>query len=132
MDLITELFEKKGKRKFPLYNANINDKQYKFYKKILNIVNLEKSGLIDFIKNNFMPNSIILFGSYSKGEDIDDSDIDLFIECKEEKIDIKRFEKILKRKIQLHFKNNFNSFPKELKNNIINGIILFGYLEAFK
>ena len=45
---------------------------------------------------------------------------------------LKNFEKKLKKRIQIHFKENFSSYPKELKNNIINGIIIYGFLEAFK
>ena len=77
-----------------------------------------------------MPKSIIVFGSYAKGEDIEDSDIDIFVECEEEKLDLEPFEKQLKRKVQFHFKENFKAYSKELRNNIINGIILRGYLEV--
>ena len=45
---------------------------------------------------------------------------------------IKNYEKLIGRKIQLHFKEDFNKYAKELKNNIINGIVLVGYLEVFK
>ena len=45
--------------------------------------------------------------------------------------DLERFEKSLNRKISLHFSDNFNKLPKELRNNIINGVRLAGYLEAF-
>ena len=82
------------------------------------------------MKNSFMPNVIVLFGSYRKGEDTEESDIDLFLECPGEEISLGRFEKKLKRKVQLHFKTNFNDYPKELKNNISNGIVLDGYLEV--
>ena len=34
------------------------------------------------------PKSIVLFGSYQKGEDIENSDIDIFVECKKEKLNI--------------------------------------------
>ena len=76
--------------------------------------------------------SIVLFGSYGKGEDTEDSDIDLFIECKKEELSLAEFEKKVNRKIELHFNDNFNSYPKELKNNIINGIVLSGFLEGYK
>ena len=54
-----------------------------------------------------------LFGSYSRGEDVEESDIDLFVEAKERNLDIRRFEKALGRKMQLHFKEDINLFPKE-------------------
>ena len=79
----------------------------------------------------FNPNSIVLFGSYQKGEDTIKSDIDLFIESKEQNINLQEFETKLNRKIQLHFNESFEKYPKELKNNICNGIVLKGYLEIF-
>ena len=33
---------------------------------------------------------------------------------------------------ELHFNDNFNSYSKELKNNIINGIVISGFLEGYK
>lgn len=131
LSIITEMIEKKGKRKFPIYKANINNKTYRKYKMIYNLIELKESNLIESLKDQLMPKSIVLFGSYQKGEDIENSDIDLFIECKEEKIELTKFKKQLKRNIQLHFKENFKKYPNELKNSIINGIVLEGYLEAF-
>ena len=130
--LIIESIEKRGKRGFPYYEANKDNKIFRKYKSIYNIYSILESGLIDFIEEKLTPKSIVLFGSYQRGEDIENSDIDLFIECKKEKLDIMMFEKKLKRKIELHFKENFISYSKELKNNIINGIILSGFLEGYK
>ena len=129
--IIKETTEQKGSRKFPIYTANINNKDYRDYKKIYNIIKLKESKLIDFLKDDLMPGSIVLFGSYQKGEDIEDSDIDLFIECQEEKMDLSRFKKQLNRNVQLHFKKKFKEYPKELRNSIVNGIVVDGYLGAF-
>ena len=132
LGLITESLEKKGKRKFPLYKANLDNKTFKKYKIIYNISSILESKLIDFIEERLMPKSIVLFGSYQRGEDTETSDIDIFIECKKEELDIISFEKKLKRKIELHFNDKFNTYPKELKNNIVNGIVLSGFLEEYK
>ena len=129
--IISEHSEKKGKRDFPIYKANIENKEYRFYKKIHNLTKLKTTGLTKFLKDRLMPGAIILFGTYSRGEDVEESDIDIFVMCKKEGIDLTRFEKQLKRKIQLHFKKDFKEYPEELKNNIINGVNLEGYLEAF-
>jgi predicted nucleotidyltransferase len=131
-EIITESEEKKGSRIFPIYKANINNKNYRRQKRLHNLTTILESGLIEFIEQRLTPNAIVLFGSYQKGEDIEDSDIDIFLECKEEKISIRKFENKLQRRIQLHFKENFRAFPKELKNNIINGIVLHGFLEGYK
>lgn len=132
LPIIKETIEKKGNRKFPIYKAEIESKEYKFYKRIFNLEKIKESKLINFLKDKLMPNSIILFGSYAKAEDIENSDIDIFLECKKEEVNLFEFENYLNRKIQLHFKENFSNYPKELKNNIINGIVLDGYLEAYK
>ena len=78
-----------------------------------------------------MPDVIILFGSASKGEDIMESDIDLFLISRERELDILDFETKLKRNISLLFSENFGELSNELKNNIINGVILKGYLKVF-
>ncbi len=130
--LLIESVEQKGGRKFPLYLANLENKAFKRYKLIYNISSVLQSKLIEFIEEKLMPKSIVLFGSYQRGEDIEKSDIDLFVECKKEELDTSSFEKKLGRKIELHYNDNFNSFSKELKNNIINGIVLSGFLEGYK
>ena len=130
--LVLESAERKGGRKFPIYRANLSEKSFKSYKLIDNLSSLLESGLIEFIEEKFAPKSIVLFGSYARGEDIESSDIDLFVECKEEELDTRAFEKKLGRKIELHFGEIFISYPKELKNNIINGIVLMGFLEGYK
>lgn len=130
--LITETFEKKGKRRFPIYKANINNYLFKKNKSIYNLNSILNSNLIKFLEEKLLPKSIILFGSYVRGEDTKDSDIDLFIECKQEELNLEKFENKLNRKIQLHFKDNFDNYPKELKNNIINGIVVHGFLEGYK
>ncbi len=132
LSLVTESTEKKGGRKFPLYKANIDNKIFKKYKRVYNIASILESNIIDFIEEKLMPKAIVLFGSYERGEDTEDSDIDLFIECKKEELSLVKFEKALNRKMELHFNDNFNSYPKELKNNIINGIVLSGFLGGYK
>jgi predicted nucleotidyltransferase len=130
--IIKETIEKKGKRNFPSYTANLDNLLYKQEKRIYNISKIYDSGIIEFLRDKFMPKVIILFGSYSIGEDVEESDIDIFVESKKQDIDLSKFEKTLGRKIELHFNENFNNYPKELKNNIINGSIIYGYLEVFK
>ena len=110
------------------YKANFDSEEFRFYKKILNIINLKESCLIQEIEKKMTPDAIILFGSYTKGEDTEDSDIDLFIIAKEKYLELKEYEKKLNRKIQLLFSEDLNKLPKELQNNILNGIILSGFI----
>jgi predicted nucleotidyltransferase len=130
--LIKKFTERKGTRIFPLYKAILENKEFKRYKQIYNLKSIKESKIIEYIEEKLTPNSIILFGSFERGEDTEESDIDLYLETKKQEINLKKFEKKLNRKIQLHFKEHFTKYPKELKNNIINGITLSGFLEGYK
>ncbi|MFH1511369.1 MAG: nucleotidyltransferase domain-containing protein [Candidatus Woesearchaeota archaeon] len=77
------------------------------------------------------PDGIILFGSCAKGEDTETSDLDLYIQSSEIKLDLGKFEKELHRRIQLFFSERIEKIPKELRNNILNGIKLDGYIKVF-
>jgi len=131
LGLITESIDKKGGRKFPIYKANRDNKNYKKNKTLFNLSSILQSGLIEFLEDKLTPKCIVIFGSYQNGEDIESSDIDLFVECPEEELDLSKFNKRLGRNIELHFNKDFNSYPNELKNNIINGITLSGFLEGY-
>ena len=116
---------------YPVYHANRDNEKFSFLKKIDILISLEASGLLDYLQNECTPDAIILFGSASRGEDLKHSDIDIFLLCKERKLDLQIYEKKLKRTTSLHFASKFNTLPKELRNNILNGIILKGYIKVF-
>jgi hypothetical protein len=132
LGIVAKTQEIKGKRNFPLYKAYTLGKPFKSHKMIYNFTSIIESGVIELMVEKLAPKAIVLFGSYMRGEDTEESDIDLFVECRKEELDLKAYEKKLARKIALHFNENFAGLPKELKNNLINGIVLFGFLEAFK
>ena len=121
--------EKKGI--YPTYKSNRDNELFKLYKKSNVILRLKQSGLLDYISDSCQPDVIILFGSSSNADDIEGSDIDLFVQAPEKKLTLLKYEKKLNRKISLFFEENFLRLSKELKNNIINGIILRGYLKVF-
>ena len=130
-------FEKEGliksfkKRGVPFYKSEIDGEKFREYKKISILFELNDSGLTDFLWDELSPKAIILYGSFAKGESLEESDIDLFIIGKEKKIRLEEFEKKLERKIHLMFDDNPKNIPNELKNNLINGIVLKGYLKMF-
>ncbi len=91
--------------------------------------------LIDFFKN---PKAIVLFGSFRKGEDLSNSDVDIAIESDEVKEyqitglrELSEFEKIIGKRIQIHLFNREN-VDISVFNNIANGILLWGFLEVKK
>lgn len=125
------LIIKEKKSIYPTYEANRDNELFKIHKKFNIIIRVHESGLVDFIYNSCLPDTIILFGSASKGEDIEGSDIDLFVLAPEKKINLEKYEKSLNRKINLFFKENFDKLSNELKNNILNGIVIKGYIKVF-
>ena len=130
--MIKKQIKTRASRRFPIFTANIDNSEYKNYKRLFNYQTIIEIGLIKHIQDKLMPKTIVLFGSYFRGEDIENSDIDIFIECKKQNINLDKFNKKLKRTIELHFKEDFKKYPKELKNNIMNGITLSGFLEGFR
>ncbi|MCK5449980.1 nucleotidyltransferase domain-containing protein [Candidatus Pacearchaeota archaeon] len=85
--------------------------------------------LIGFLGDELYSNSIILFGSLSKLEVTKESDIDIAVFSKsEKKINIDKSEKKLGRKIQVFVFESLEKVNKELRNNIMNGYVLEGYL----
>lgn len=74
--------------------------------------------------------TIILFGSYAKGEDTYDSDIDIAVVGRSDKmLELERYEKVLGRTINVNFYDSWKAIHKNLKNNILNGIILHGSVD---
>lgn len=120
-----------GSRTYPVYRANRGSEKFKRYKVIDTLHRIWECNLIDKLVRKTAPDCIILFGSAARGEDLRDSDVDLYIQSSEKEIDLQEYEDFLKRPIQLHFQPQFRSYTPELKNNIINGIPLYGYLSVF-
>lgn len=123
------LIKKKEETLYPTFYANTQNSKFKFYKKNYLVFKIKESNLTDFIQKQTLPSSIILFGSGAKATFTEKSDIDIFVEAKELKLDISKYEKILNRKINLLFEPNLNNLSKELRNNIINGVILYGFIK---
>lgn len=99
------------------------------FKRIENLKQIYESGLIEFLEEKFPSCTIILFGSYSLGEDTTNSDIDIaVIGSKIKKIQLTKFDKLLERIIILHFYDNLK-INENLKQNIINGVTFHGTVE---
>ena len=113
------------------YKARRESDIFRHHKKIYNVDVLSSSGLVDHIQKSCYPSSIVLFGSFAKGEDSSGSDIDLFIGCTKTELNLEKYQFQLDRKISPMFRKDFKNLPKELKNNIINGIVLYGFLEGY-
>ena len=85
--------------------------------------------LIEFLESELYFDSVILFGSLSKLEATKDSDIDLAVFSKSKnELDLSKFEKKLGREIQIFVFEDLGKVNKELRNNIMNGYKLEGWL----
>lgn len=103
-----------------------NPKVFSF-KRIENLKIIYESGIVEYLSDIFPGSAIMLFGSYSYGEDNVKSDIDIaIVGSKEKSVNLIKFEKVLEKDIALHFYKGLRNINKNLRNNIINGIVLEG------
>jgi len=128
--------EKEGvvkREKTGVYQSYIASKNelFKVYKRNDILLRLHESGLLGFLADRFVPDAMVLFGSASRGEDVEESDIDLLVMAKEKSVDVRKFENTLRRRIALHLEQRVSDIPRDLLNNIVNGIVVYGYLEVF-
>lgn len=122
--------EKDKEKNLLILKANRDDNLFFSLKRSRNIYTLSHCGLLKYlIKSYERPEAIILFGSYSKGEDIEESDVDIAIITKRNlQLDLKLFQKKIGRKIKI-LELNKEKIQKQFWQTLANGIVLYGYLE---
>jgi len=118
------LIKIKKTKPFNGFIANRESNSFIFYKRIYNLYSLKN--LIDFLVESYYPKLVVVYGSYSLGEDIESSDIDIIIIKSNNEIKLGNFEKKLKRKIQIISINDLNELDINLKKKVLNGIVLYG------
>jgi len=121
------------------FRANTENKNYKQLKFSYNLQKIKNSDLIEILEENFnYPEAIILFGSWQKAENNENSDIDILIITPIKKeINLDKIGKKLNTKIQLFQRSgkeieNMKTKNKPLLNNMINGTTIYGSWEVFK
>lgn len=108
-----------------LTSIQLNREKAIALKRIENLKQIYESGLAEFLNEKFPGSTIVLFGSYSLGEDTTKSDIDIaVIGSKEKEINLTNYDKLLERTIFLHFYDELRKINGNLRENIINGITL--------
>ncbi len=126
------VINERKERLLKLYKANLESDLYRDIKIFYNIRKLKESGLIKELNRFYLKPTIVLFGSCAFGLDTETSDFDLLVisEKTEEFPDIEKFERKVKRKIQLFVVNDIRDLKNEhLINNIINGITIQGKIK---
>lgn len=119
------LIATKKSKPFDGYISNRENELFLFYKRAYNLSTLYE--LKQLIIESLHPKAIIFFGSYSRGEDIETSDIDLVIISNISKnIKLKSLEEKLKRKINIMVVDDLKKFDKPIIKRIYNGIVLHG------
>lgn len=134
-----QLIKIKKAEKINLFSIEFNrDNQRAIQlKRVENLKMIYESGLADFLFNEFPGCTIILFGSYSLGEDVwygekdqRSSDIDIaIIGTKGKEINLSKYYSLLERNVSINFYKSWEEIHKHLKNNILKGILLSGEIE---
>ncbi len=121
----------KPHKKMPYYIAHYTHPHYQNSKRLYALGQLHASGLFDYLLTLDKAKAIILFGSFSRWDWYEKSDVDIFIYGDIETVSVGRFMPKLKREIQLFPSKNNDDLQKmgpALLKNIINGIIIKGTL----
>ena len=123
-----KLLKQETDKQYIYYYANKDSELFMDFSRIYWKIALKDSGLIDYFIQETLSPVIILYGSLSKAEVKQDSDIDLAIfTVTKKELNIEKYEKRLKRKIQLMVFKDIDGANKELRNNILNGYRIEGY-----
>ena len=129
--LITEgLIVKDKNGLYPSFRAARDNTMFKLLKVQNIVLRLCQTGALSIIEKAVYPSCTVLFGSASRGEDTETSDIDLFVQAKQTKLDLRKFEKLLNRKINVLFEPDLKTISPELLNNLVNGVVVYGFLKV--
>lgn len=134
-----ELVRVKKSETMNLLSIEFNRENHKAVqlKRVENLKMIYESGLADFLYNEFPGCTIVIFGSYSLGEDTwfgekdeRNSDIDIaIIDTKGKEVNLSKYNKSLERTLSINFYKSWGGIHKHLKENILRGIILSGGIE---
>lgn len=106
-----------------------DSQQFRDTKRVYNLWELTRTDLIDDLEDTTHPEAIVLFGSYSRGEDTADSDIDIaVVNGTEHSLDLAPYQEHLNRTISLTY-TDMETAGENFKTSLANGITLRGYLD---
>jgi predicted nucleotidyltransferase len=124
----------KEKGKFPYFTCGSGNPAYTARKKMFLLNKIHESGLLQDIINDEEVQTAIIFGSAARGDWYKDSDIDLFVYGRPRKMDKQRYERKLRRDIEMHVfstKKELKKIKTGLIKNVVDGYILKGSIQDF-
>lgn len=92
----------KHKGKMPYYVQNTFNMKYQNLKKLFARKKFTESGFFDHLTSLKNAKVVVLFGSFSRWDWYDKSDIDIFIYGSDDEVEPGRYEVVFKREIQIH------------------------------
>jgi|APSaa5957512622_1039677.scaffolds.fasta_scaffold77367_1 predicted nucleotidyltransferase len=133
-----KVFQKQGiikrikpQSKMPYYVANFSHPHYINRKNLFAMQKMTESGLFDHLLSLQKTKVVIVFGSFSRADWHQDSDIDIFFYGNDTDFEQGKYELKLKRNIQLHTAKNTKDLQKidKLLPYIIAGDFIKGSIE---
>src|SRR3989338_7845696 len=121
----------KERGRFPYFTVGNNNPVYYSKKKIYAMEKLHQSGLLAELLSQ-KTKTIIVFGSFIKGDWYKESDIDVFFMGEVPQFDKHFYERKLRRSIELHFfedKKEIEEVKTGLIKNIVNGYCIKGQIQ---
>ncbi len=125
----------KEKGKMPYYISNYDSPAYQNRKKLFALNMLYESGFLNQLSALKKAKTVIIFGSFSRSDWYEGSDIDLFIYGDPEGLSVAKYELKLHRDIQLfvcHSTGDLKKFGTGFIRNIIKGNLVKGDLDFLK
>jgi predicted nucleotidyltransferase len=116
-----------------LYRANTESLVFRYTKISYNLAWLEENKIVEYLLDNISGiSSIVLYGSFAKGENDEHSDLDILLICTSKKVEPRGMEKRLGMEVNiLSFTNT--QWTKQANTNrafyldiITEGIVLYG------
>lgn len=115
--------------KMPYHIANYQEPHYQNSKRLFALTSLHNIGLLDYLSSIPKVETIILFGSFSRWDWHDGSDIDIFIYGDIDEVLVGKFATKLKREIQVFASKDTKDLKRlgaPLLRNILKGITIKG------
>ena len=122
------LIEKKTRAVTNL-RANVESPLWIPLKRVYNLYSIYACGLVEALSDTYEePAALVLFGSYARGDDTEESDIDIAVVTRiEAAFGRKSFEKSLGRHINI-IELELSKAKGEFIESLVNGIVLRGHL----